>query len=104
CSMQSHNSFIRRHISFVYPVVVLCAIAGSVFAQQTPPPDSKAAAPSQATGWQQTTPDSAKATLPPGLDPKTMRPLYESIQEDWSSLAIGASKLEPEPPLVALTE
>ncbi|MGA9977363.1 MAG: alpha/beta hydrolase [Candidatus Sulfotelmatobacter sp.] len=33
-----------------------------------------------------------------------MRPLYETIQEDWSSLAIGASKLQPEEPLVGLTE
>jgi len=39
-----------------------------------------------------------------GLDPKTGQPLYETIQEDWSSLAIGVSKLEPEPPLVAQTE
>lgn len=36
----------------------------------------------------------------PGLDPKTMRPLYETIQEDWSSLQIGVSKLEPLPPIV----
>ena len=42
-----------------------------------------------------------QASLPPGLDPKTMLPLYETIQEDWSSLEIGASKLEPEKPLVA---
>lgn len=39
-----------------------------------------------------------------GIDPKTGQPLYETIQEDWSSLAIGVSKLEPEPPLVAQTE
>ncbi|HVI09879.1 MAG TPA: alpha/beta hydrolase [Candidatus Binatia bacterium] len=37
--------------------------------------------------------------MPPGIDSKTMKPLYEEVQEDWSSLAIGASKLEPEPPL-----
>jgi len=36
----------------------------------------------------------------PGVDPKTGVPLYETIQEDWSSLAIGVSKLEPEAPLV----
>jgi len=39
-------------------------------------------------------------SLPPGIDPKTRLPLYETIQEDWSSLSIGASKLDPEPPLV----
>ena len=27
-------------------------------------------------------------------------PLYETIQEDWSSLHIGASKLDPMPPMV----
>jgi dienelactone hydrolase len=36
----------------------------------------------------------------PGLDMKTRIPLYETIQEDWSSLQIGASKLEPMPPMV----
>jgi dienelactone hydrolase len=43
-------------------------------------------------------------SIPPGIDPKTMTPLYETIQEDWSSLQIGASKLEPERPLVGQTE
>ncbi len=43
-------------------------------------------------------------SLPPGLDPKTLKPLYETIQEDWSNLQIGVSKLEPEPPLVATKE
>jgi len=41
---------------------------------------------------------------PPAFDPKTGTPLYETIQEDWSSLAIGTSKLEPEPPLAAETD
>jgi len=45
-----------------------------------------------------------KPTLPPGIDPKTMTPLYETIQEDWSSLAIGASKLQPEEPVVAIAD
>jgi len=31
-------------------------------------------------------------------------PLYETIQEDWSSLQVGVSKLEPKPPLVAQIE
>jgi len=29
-----------------------------------------------------------------------MRPLYEEIQEDWSDLQIGVSKLEPMPPII----
>ncbi len=40
----------------------------------------------------------------PGMDMKAGIPLYETIQEDWSSLEIGTSKLEPEKPLVAETE
>jgi hypothetical protein len=39
-----------------------------------------------------------------GIDPKTMRPRYESIVEDWSNLAIGNSDLHAQPPLVAQTE
>jgi len=48
--------------------------------------------------------DVSKPTLPPAIDMKTGTPLYETIQEDWSSLEIGTSKLEPEKPLVAETE
>jgi len=36
----------------------------------------------------------------PGMDMKTGVPLYETIQEDWSSLDIGMSQLDPEPPIV----
>jgi len=35
----------------------------------------------------------------PGLDMKTGVPTYETIEEDWSSLQIGTSQLEPEKPL-----
>jgi hypothetical protein len=42
--------------------------------------------------------------MPAGVEKDTGKPLYETIQEDWSSLAIGVSKLEPEPALVAQTE
>lgn len=49
-------------------------------------------------------PQIPRPSLPPAFDPKTRTPLYETIQEDWSSLATGTSKLEPEPPLVAQTE
>ena len=83
--MQSRKSFLGSFFSFAFQAIVLCSIAASAFAQQTSPSD-------------------AKPSVPPGLDPKTMLPLYETIQEDWSSLAIGASKLQPEEPLVALTE
>src|SRR5271155_1296921 len=108
--MQSRNLFVPRHASFLYHAVVLCSAAASVFSQQTPASDSKPVSSSsvpttsQSTGSQPAASDPSKPTLPPGLDPKSMMPLYETIQEDWSSLAIGASKLEPEEPLVALTE
>src|SRR5271157_5713313 len=48
--------------------------------------------------------DEKKPIEVPGIDAKTGIPLYETIQEDWSSLDIGASKLEPEPPLIASTD
>jgi dienelactone hydrolase len=111
--MQARNSLGPR-ISLVCQTIVLCLIAASAFSQQAPMSDAKmsdaktsssrsAPSPAQESG-SQTAPDSAKPSLPPGLDPKTLAPLYETIQEDWSSLAIGASKLQPEEPLVALTE
>jgi hypothetical protein len=40
----------------------------------------------------------------PGFDPVKRVPLYETIQEDWGSLAIGVSHLTPEPPLEAETD
>lgn len=46
----------------------------------------------------------AAPSLPPGFDPVKRVPLYETIQEDWSSLSIGVSQLTPEPPLVAETD
>ena len=43
-------------------------------------------------------------SLPPtGYDPVKRMPYYEEIQEDWSSLSVGASQLTPEPPLEAET-
>src|SRR5690242_7824241 len=42
-------------------------------------------------------------SLPPGVNGAGV-PLYKTIQEDWSSLAIGVSKLEPETPIVGQTD
>jgi hypothetical protein len=51
------------------------------------------------------TPNSRPApVLPAGIDQEKRIPLYETIQEDWSLLSIGTSKLEPLPPLVAQTD
>ena len=74
--------------------------------------DSAVAAQSKVSPEQGSSPSgdtsaASKPKAPPataGLDPKTGIPLYETIQEDWSSLAIGASKLQPEPPLEAQTD
>ena len=35
------------------------------------------------------------------LDPKSGKPLYETIREDWTSLSVKGSELKPESPLVA---
>jgi hypothetical protein len=67
-----------------------------------PSPQAQGAAQSQSA--KPGNPASAAPVIPvlkpePRLD-AAGHPLYESIQEDWSSLQIGASKLEPKPPLV----
>lgn len=63
----------------------------------------RAASPSTQSGTPPTSPTQPVIpTLPkePLLDPATGKPWYESIQEDWSSLQLGTSKLNPQPPLV----
>jgi Dienelactone hydrolase family len=76
-------------------------------------PSSNAAAPAAPAAadtdkdakTQSGSPGSAAApSLPLGIDPAKRIPLYETIQEDWSSLAIGVSQLKPEPPLEAQTD
>lgn len=52
------------------------------------------------TGNQKASPDLIKPSLPPGFDPKTKRPLYETIQEDWSSLDPSTSQLAPVEPII----
>jgi dienelactone hydrolase len=86
--------------------IALVLVAAPAWTQQAPASDAEpgsAPVPSQApaapaSGQQDPYPN--KPSLAPGIDPKTRTPLYEEIQEDWSSLQIGASKLRPEPPLV----
>jgi hypothetical protein len=93
--------------------IVFCLAANAAFAQQ-PAADAKPVAAASSTGLTSTAPQAtpAQAASPqssheiskpsqtPGIDPKTMTPLYETIQEDWGSLQIGTSRLEPEPPVV----
>src|SRR5580700_4182155 len=109
------------------------SLAGNLFAQQMPvevkapapqttgqnqdknnnkdkDKDTKAspAAPQQAEPSQpaalQGVPGLPKPSQPPAIDPKTMTPLYETIQEDWSSLAVGVSKLKPEDAVVGAVD
>jgi hypothetical protein len=75
------------------------AKAGPATVEKSAPPTASAAQSSEVSK-----PVPSPAADVPGMDMKTGTPLYETIQEDWSSLAIGTSKLEPEKPLVAPTE
>lgn len=112
----------RSHkVHFIAAILLLSVPAiftiPAVWAQQSAAaasaPAADAAKPTQSNGPASTS-NEAPATPPtnvvpqvpatPGLDPKTGIPLYETIEEDWSSLEIGTSKLTPMPPLVAQTE
>jgi hypothetical protein len=67
-------------------------------ANQAPTNQAPAAAPAATPGEKAAQPEN-RPSLPPGFDPVKKMPLYETIQEDWSSLQVGASHLDPEPPL-----
>ncbi len=90
--MQSMNA--TRMFLRIYCLVFLFLAAATVtiWAQQPTVPDQKSAT------------DANRPSQPPAVDPKTGTPLYETVQEDWGSLAIGTSKLEAEPALVAQTD
>lgn len=91
-------------------VLALLLAAGTANTQTAKPAESasrgenskeqKSAAPSASAA--QGTP--YKYAGIPGVDPQTGIPLYETIQEDWSSLQIGVSKLEPAPPVELQTD
>ena len=124
--MQSSNSVCRTFFLFVCTFIFSFGMIRGAWAQQPGakyPRSASSAAPSAAT--LQLTGDAAAAQSKPaptpdpatpvdassgnkqkvpGLDPKTGIPLYQTIQEDWSTLAIGTSKLEPETPIVAQTD
>jgi hypothetical protein len=82
-----------------YAVVVLITFLSIwVFAQQSPSNDSP-------KPESEAKPASDAATMKPadipGLDPKTGKPIYKSVHENWKSLSVKGSALAPEPPLVA---
>jgi hypothetical protein len=103
------SAWYRKSGFIVSTGMVFVFIGARCFAQQlTPAPtdDKSGSAPTASAEFR--TPQAAHPPAPetqvPGIDSKTGTPLYETIQEDWSSLGIGISKLEPEKPLVASTE
>lgn len=96
--MRSTNLISKFHSISGFFLLFSFLAAGSAGAQQLPAPE-----PAGSLARQQASP-APQPSAPPGIDPKTGVPLYETIQEDWSSLAIGTSKLEPESPLVAQTD
>ena len=90
-------------------------IAG-VVAQQPAAPNSSSGSTNQTqhdSGKEQAKPEATPKPVDPGskgqaatpdFDSSTGRPFYQEIQEDWSSLQVGVSKLEAEAPLVAQTD
>ena len=93
------------------PAAAFASSSGRLFEQQEGDesrPSSSLTAPKSAASVAVANSESTKKEPPPpsvpGLDPKTGIPLYETIQEDWSSLSIGTSKLDPAPPLEAQTD
>jgi acetyl esterase/lipase len=89
-------------------ITLVLAICIHAFGQQTATPGTTQASPAALT------PNQNKPAVPPGagnvpsavpgFDASAGVPIYETIQEDWSSLSVGASKLEPETPLIAQTD
>jgi hypothetical protein len=102
------NPMVRSNfgkISALFLFLFFHVLATHRLAAQQPAPAKPDSAPATTPAAEQKpSPEMKGPSLPPAFDPKTGTPLYETIQEDWSSLAIGTSELEPEPPLVAQTE
>jgi hypothetical protein len=99
----------RRFVAFAGIVFVF--IATLALAQQPTPAPASGKSGSSPIGTGSANPNTPQAAHPPapetqvpGIDSKTGTPLYETIQEDWSSLVVGTSKLESDRPLVAPTE
>jgi pimeloyl-ACP methyl ester carboxylesterase len=112
---------VARVCALVFVFLMGSSVQHPAWAQQSAPSaaseGSTAATPSTPGAPEQAPADNAPAanqangaanrpnvSLPAGFDQQKRVPLYETIQEDWSSLSIGASRLEPEPPLVAQTD
>lgn len=92
----------RNRILFSFVIILVCVTAaeaqqpstsGNAGASATPAQKPPASAPSPLA------PANKNPLGVPGLDSATGVPFYETIQEDWTNLQIGASKLKPEPPV-----
>ncbi len=97
----------RKNFRAIFFILTITVAAPELLAQQAPnggSPSAPAAATADSPAGNKASATQAGKAPQPTLDPKTMTPLYETIQEDWGSLGIGASKLEPEPPLVAVVD
>lgn len=108
--MQSLNKMRSMNLrEFILGLSLVLAVAGWAAGQQAAGGQSassqSASNPPDVAGKDQKpnskVPDWQTPGLPSGVDPKTMGPMYTTIQEDWSSLDVGVSKLTPQPPLVA---
>jgi hypothetical protein len=91
------NCAVTRNSAFMFLIAI--GISCGLWAQaqnEAASPSSSAAPAAQA--------QAPAPSQPPGFDLVKRVPLYETIQEDWGSLAIGVSQLQPEPPLVAETD
>jgi hypothetical protein len=112
------GTFIHRSLLSIVLVSLVSSLSIEIWAQQSAPASAaatdnqKAATPSgssNASGPSAPAPanngvDLPRPSLAPAFDPVQKVPMYETIQEDWSSLTIGTSKLQPEKPLVGETD
>jgi hypothetical protein len=96
------QNFIRTLVLSLLVSSVATGVALGQAASTTPAPaPNQKSDPAQKSNSDTEPPPGSTPGLPTGLDPKTHAPYYTLIQEDWSSLDIGTSKLVAQPPIVA---
>ena len=98
--------FVQRKFSLkaLTPLVILLTFFSATAFAQSSSASSQSAPSASSSAPASAQPKTPRPSLPPAFDPKTKTPLYQTIQEDWGSLEIGASKLEPETPIVGQVE
>ena len=108
------RSFLRSTVFLITALLLSCIILTAQDASNSDKPSPSAAQTQSGSPVQSPDPgypviqkpveERPQPSLPPLIDPKTLTPVYETIQEDWSNLQIGTSKLEPEKPLAGSSE